>query len=201
MDPTKPELKVEWTVTETAVKIKYRVENQTGQPVYLVNVMTVYQKDKGRVPDKKLAYAFLLQEKEQLEFCKRIPPVPQDGRLVTPYTWFVNKLEDGNTFEEELTFKLPLKESRPYLSFVGKSAPKALNLKAETRFVLGYFPDDPRLKPEHIVENGVKVIRIVAPDEMPPPPAGTSLPIEHLLRSKPKTIPIEVTPLPDLVKP
>ena len=201
MDPTIPQFKVEWTVTKESLKIKYRVENQTGQPIYLVNVMTVYQKDKGRVPDKKHAYAFLLQEKKQVEFCKRIPPVPKDGRLVTPYTWFVNKLDNGKHFEEELTFKLPLKESRPYLSFVGKPEPKSVNLKVEARFVLGYFPDDPRLKPENIVENGVKVIRIVAPDEMPPPAAGTSLPIEHVLRSKPETIQLEVTPLPDLIKP
>ncbi len=199
MDPTTPELIVDWTVTDEEIKIKYKVRNTGDVSVYLVNVMTTYEKDRGRVPNPAEAYAFFFPDKKQIEFCKRVPPLPESEPLVHPYTWFVTELAAGQEFEEELAFSLPLKEHRPYLSFVGKPAPEARKLCVEACFVLGYFPADARFQPEEIVENGVQVLRILAPDEMPPPEPGTALPVEHLLRSRPKVIELQVTPLPDLV--
>jgi hypothetical protein len=184
-----------------ALKLRYAVENQGSNDVYLVNRLTRYEKDKGWIPDPTVAYVFYRPDVkteagksvDRVEVAKRVPPMPE--RLVNPRNYYVTPLRPGAKFEEELAFPIPLLEHRPYDSFIG-TLPPAKEVRAEVQFLLGFFPAHPLLQVVEVEVHDVPAFRLL-PNREPAPAVLLPRPAEVVLASRPQLLTLRVVPLPE----
>lgn len=120
--------------SDTIMQIRYRVENKTGQSLYLFNKLYRGFEQDTLLTNKQFVYVFL-NDKQAL-ICKAIAPVPAGMSVAAKAFPCVTKVPPHSAYEEAFTVALPLNLQTPYQQAVGRS--KRVITKP-LFFGLGYF--------------------------------------------------------------
>jgi hypothetical protein len=120
--------------SDTAMQIRYRVENKTPQSLYLFNKLYQGFERDVLLTNKQFVYVFL--DDKQALICKAIAPVPPGMSVAAKVFPCVTKIPPHGAYEESFTVGLPLSFQTPYQQAVGRS--KRVITKP-LFFGLGYF--------------------------------------------------------------
>lgn len=98
-------------VRDRHLKLAYQVENLGPRELYLTNHAVRVEPGKGQIPDRTVAFVYLLEDRKTVHITKRRPPIPH--KLVQPRNHFVTPVRPGETFSEEIKIVLPVEQNDP----------------------------------------------------------------------------------------
>jgi hypothetical protein len=144
-------LTVSFLIQGSVLVVSYTVVNQSMQTVYLTNLATRRDSEKGPIPDKSMAFIYF--EDDIIHITKRKPSLPEN-KFYTPVPHYVTPLKGKEVFTETFSLTLPLKEVIPYKN----SQPKGEDKRAHRiYFSLGYIEDNDYIEAVQVQRQGEDV--------------------------------------------
>lgn len=135
-DQTGVRLEAQADKFEDRLAIRYRVYNDSGQSIYLVN--KVFRWDKtGFSVDPSITYTQIIDG--ELWLTKANLPVPENFDVEYPDVPYLTKVDPGTTFEEQFTLDLPLEPYHAYREVERSAAPASFD---QVKLVIGWIPED-----------------------------------------------------------
>jgi hypothetical protein len=107
------------SLSDTSLQITYRVQNKTGQSLYLFNQLYEASPDQTLRTGHDLVYVFL--EPEHVLVCKAIAPVPPNLTVAIHRRPYATKIAPHALFTEKFVVGLPLMPKTPYMTTLARS--------------------------------------------------------------------------------
>jgi hypothetical protein len=116
---------------------RYRARNSWTRELYLFNRLFVEEPSGARRVDP--ARVYVVVDGTVLHVSKQMFEVPEDVEVEQPEVPYLSRLGPGETFEEEISLPLPVRESYPYMSPPAAASPGEKRTCDQLVFTLGYF--------------------------------------------------------------
>lgn len=140
--PNQTGLTVNLNLTGESLSLSYKFDNHSGAPVYLLNRLMDIDAMGNSSLNPNRVYIFP-EGDDTLVLAKMLLKVPANLMVESPEIPGVTKIQNGQSFSENLTLPLPLRCDYPY---PGKSYPDKTRMFKILKFQLGIMPDSKELR-------------------------------------------------------
>lgn len=124
-------------LTETDLILTYEVENRAARDVYLLN--RLYTLTPRFTFNRNLVYIYFMPETSTIWLNKKLPSIPLDRSLLTPFAPYVTPVRAGERFAERVEIPMPLEERKPYEPWPLPAAPAQAQTYRHLYFTVGYY--------------------------------------------------------------
>lgn len=110
---TKTSLSAKVDIDDKQLTVSCALTNETGMNIYVFVVLWTLDKDGKAVPDSCPMYASI-DDRRVLHLGKVVHPLPREKFVEQRIVPFAKVLGAGQTWQEKLEFRLPVREYNPY---------------------------------------------------------------------------------------